>query len=262
MRILSLTSDAGLNSHYIGAIKGAALSASNLQLMPVDINHQIPAFDIVRAAYSVKNFYTHYPESSIHLVSVNNFYGDKPSMLLVKDKGHYFILPDNGIITLIFETLPTHIRRYELDMSQRSPIISSIKEIISDLFSEKPWSKLGRSVRSVNQGLSFQPVIETERIRGTVIFVDIYGNVVVNVHKLLFESVFKNNEVVIYFKQNDPIKGLSVSYNDVEIGEPLCHFNSSNLLELSVNMGSASTLLGLNIDDLIQIELAPVKEKV
>ncbi len=168
----------------------------------------------------------------------------------------------NGIITLIFESLPVQIRRYELDMNQRSPLISCIKEIISDLFSEKTWSKHGKSARSVNQGLSFQPVIDTDRIRGTVIFVDNYGNVVVNVHKLLFESVFKNNEVVIYFKQNDPIKGLSVSYNDVEVGEPLCHFNSSNLLELSVNMGSASTLLGLNIDDLIQIELAPVKEKV
>jgi hypothetical protein len=262
MRILTLTSDAGLNSHYIGAIKGAVLSASDMQLLPVDINHQIPAFDIVRAAYTVKNFFTHYPKNSIHVVSVNDFYGGKPSMLLVKDKGHYFILPDNGIVTLIFEVLPTQIRRYELNMKGRSPLITCIKGIVEDLFSDKTWSKHGKSARSVNQGLSFQPVIDSDRIRGTVIFIDNYGNVVVNVHKLLFESVFEGKEVVIYFKQNDPIKGLSLSYNDVGIGEPLCHFNSSNLLELSVNMGSASTLLGLNIDDLIQIELAVVKEKV
>ena len=48
-------------------------------------------------------------------------------------------------------------------------------------------------------------------------------------------------------------------HNDVDIGEPLCHFNSANLLEIAVNMGSASTLLGLNIDDLIQVELAVAK---
>lgn len=259
MRILSLTSDAGLNSHYIGAVKGIALRESSQQLQLVDINHQIPAYDIVRAAYCVKNFFSYYPEGSIHLVMVSNFIGPKPSLLLVKSKGQYFILPDNGIITLIFETLPSQIRRYVLDMDARGPLIEGVGEIIADLFSEKSWSKHGKSTRSVLQGLGFQPVIESERIRATVVFIDSYGNVVVNVHKLLFESVFEEQEVVIYFKQNEPIRKLSRSYNDVDIGEPLCHFNSANLLEIAVNMGSASTLLGLNIDDLIQVELAVAK---
>lgn len=260
MRILSLTSDAGTNSHYIGAIKGAALKAAQFDILPVDINHQIPAFDIIRAAYCVKNFYSHYPEGTIHLVSVNDYYGSAPAMLLVEDKGHYFILPDNGIITLIFESLPDNIRSYTLDLNDRSPLISIVEKIIVDLYADTPLNKMGKSAKSVMQGLGFQPVIETDRIRGTIVFVDNYGNVVVNVHKILFESVFEENDVVIYFKQNDPIQGLSKSYNDVEIGEPLCHFNSSNLLELAVNMGNASTLLGLNIDDLIQIELAPQKK--
>jgi S-adenosylmethionine hydrolase len=57
----------------------------------------------------------------------------------------------------------------------------------------------------------------------------------------------------LYYKRFDPITELSNHYSDVEIGEMLCLFNDAGYLELAVNMGRASTQLGLKKDDMVQI---------
>jgi S-adenosylmethionine hydrolase len=45
-------------------------------------------------------------------------------------------------------------------------------------------------------------------------------------------------------------------YFDVPVGEPFCRFNATNYLEIAVNMGKASSLFNLKIDDTIQIDFS------
>ena len=60
--------------------------------------------------------------------------------------------------------------------------------------------------------------------------------------------------ISIFFKRFDPIEKISNNYSDVAIGKRLCFFNSAGCLEIAINMGKASSLLGLNIDDSVQID--------
>jgi S-adenosylmethionine hydrolase len=78
--------------------------------------------------------------------------------------------------------------------------------------------------------------------------------VISNISRELFERVGKNREFELYFKRHDPILKLSHNYYDVAVGETLCLINSADYLELAINMGKASSMLGLKLEDTIQID--------
>ena len=58
----------------------------------------------------------------------------------------------------------------------------------------------------------------------------------------------------LYFKRNNPLTKVCEFYFDVPVGEPFCRFNTTNYLEIAVNMGKASSLFNLKLDDTIQID--------
>ena len=70
----------------------------------------------------------------------------------------------------------------------------------------------------------------------------------------LFEKVQNGRAFQLFFKRHDPIVKLSRNYHDVPVGEVLCLFNAADHLEIAINMGRASTLLGLKLDDMVQVD--------
>lgn len=54
---------------------------------------------------------------------------------------------------------------------------------------------------------------------------------------------------------NYEITNISQSYLDVSEGELLALFDSEDQLEIAINKGKASSLLGLGIDDIVRIEV-------
>jgi S-adenosylmethionine hydrolase len=122
------------------------------------------------------------------------------------------------------------------------------------LQSDSDLTALGELTQQVRTRISLQPVINADQIRASVIHIDHYENVVINVHQTLFEQVGQHRSFQLFFKRRHPICTLSENYTDVAVGDPLCRFNSTGYLELAVCMGKAASLLGLEIDDLIQID--------
>jgi S-adenosylmethionine hydrolase len=78
--------------------------------------------------------------------------------------------------------------------------------------------------------------------------------VTLNIPKDLFEKVRNGRKFALFFKRNDPITRLSQHYTDVPVGETLCLFNFAEFLEIAVSMGKASSLLGLKLDDMVQVD--------
>ena len=102
--------------------------------------------------------------------------------------------------------------------------------------------------------ITLQPVTSKSQIRGSIIHIDNYENAIVNISRELFEQLSKKRTFSLYFKRYNPITQLSEQYYDVAIGDILCLFNSAGYLEIAVHMGKAATLLGLKIDDTVQID--------
>jgi len=258
MAIITLTSDWGLKDHYIGAVKGAIM-----RQMPgvsiVDISHNIPAFDLNQTAFIIRNFFRDFPEGTIHIIGVNTEAGIQTPHTLVKHKGHFFIGADNGIFSLIFDEPPEMV--IELDVIQDSnyftfPARDVFAKVACHIAAGKPPEELGHIKTKIMQKMAFQPVIQGDLMKGKVIYVDNYENAFTNITESLFKSIVKNRRFAITFRSPSyRITSISKSYQDVNEGEMLAIFSASGYLEIAINKGKASSLLGLKMDQSVTIEI-------
>jgi len=253
MQFITITTDFGTQDFYVGALKGALFRRMpSLQL--VDVSHEIPPFDIVRASFVIANVWREFPEGTIHLIGVNCVYQQDFRFVVARHAGHYFVAPDNGLLSLLFSNLePTDLRNLPADASEHFAVKNVFAEAVAHLAEGKPFEELGEHAAPLLERISIQPVITPTRIRGTVIHVDNFENVVVNIRREIFESAANGRAFSLFFKRNDPIIQLSSNYCDVAVGEQLCLFNMAGFLEIAVNMGRAATLFGLKVEDVVEV---------
>lgn len=251
--LFTLTSDFGTQDFYAGALKGALLRQCP-EARLVDISHAIKPFDIVQAAFVVQHAYPEFPEGTVHLIGVNCVYDAQFRFVAARHKGHYFIAPDNGILTLLFEQLPeADVRELPLSENGHFPVKNAFAAAAAKLGAGQPLESLGSPAGPLLQRISLQPVLLPGRIRGTVIHIDNFENVVINIRRDVLEKAANKRTFSLYFKRNDPITLLGNNYCDVPVGEPLCLFNSAGFLEIAINMGRAASLLGLKVEDVVEV---------
>jgi S-adenosyl-L-methionine hydrolase (adenosine-forming) len=228
--------------------------AAHPSLYFIDITHQIKNYNISQAAYSLRYSYRNFPEGTIHVISVNNFYSAEARYLAIKHRGHFFIGPDNGIFSLLFDEVSSE--RYVLTDEYKD--INTFKRCFANavghIANEKPFEEIGVFADDFEQRFSLQAVANESQIRGSVIHVDNYGNVILNITRDLWERFAHFRRFTLFYKRNEPINEMSETYSDVAIGETLCLFNAANHLEIAINMGEASSLLSMEIDDAVVIE--------
>jgi len=253
MPIVTITSDFGIDDFYVAAIKGALL-CENDQLSLVDISHNVRPYDIVQGAFILQNAYPNFPEGSVHILSVNNFYQKDICFLAIRQEGHYFIGPDNGIFALLFDGNPELAVELEAKVKDLASLKTMIAKTVAKLANQQPINEIGIPIQQIKQAIAFRPVIREDRIQGTIIHIDHYGNAIVNIQKDLFEKTAKERSFKLLYKRNDPIRKMSTNYQDVPIGAILCLFNSSNYLEIAINSGQAASLLDLKIEDTVVVD--------
>lgn len=253
MQIITLTTDFGTQDFYVGALKGSLLSRIP-EASLIDITHNINPFDIVQAAFIVRNVWPEFAPGTIHLVGVHCVYGPGYRYVAARQGGHYFLAPDNGLLTLIFDHLEGHdLRLLPADQARHFSVKEVFVQAVAHLAAGQPFEQLGEHPVPLLERISIQPVITPTRIRGTVIYIDYFENVVVNIRREIFEKTRNGRAFSLFFKRNDPITELSGDYCDVALGEPLCLFNAAGLLEISINLGKAATLFGLKTEDVVEV---------
>ena len=255
MGIITLTTDLGHTDFYQAALKGSLLS-----LYPtvniIDISHEIPSFDIQQAAFILKNAYKYFPEKTVHLIGIDSVYNKDTRYLAIKHNGYYFVGTDNGIFSLLFDDSPEEI--VELTVMQdlkflHFPLTDIFAKAAVYLAKGGKLSDIGSPIQEIKKRVVIQPIIDKNTIRGSVIYVDGFQNVITNITRELFTEVQDNRTFTLHFKRNETIKQLSWHYNEVAEGEKLCLFGISNHLEIAINKGNASGLLGLQMGDIVRV---------
>ena len=261
MAIITLTTDWGTKDHYLASVKGNLIK--NIpDAKVIDITHEIPPFDINQTSIILKNCYRDFPDGTIHLIGVNSEASIQTPHTVIKIDNQYFIGADNGIFSLVFDRIPDEIVELEIHQdtdkftfSTRDVFIKAACHIIE----KGEILSLGRRKSQVVQMKSFEPVIQRDEsdgsiiITGKVIYIDRYENVMTNIGERHFREYHKNRKFSISFNSFNEISTISESYNDVAPGEMLALFGSNQLLEIAVNQGNASSLLGLYRDTRIRI---------
>lgn len=263
MSIITLTSDMGIKDFYLASIKGAIYKALP-EAKIVDITHHITPFDIAQAAFIVKNTYPDFPENTIHIISVDPEPNINSHHLAIYKDGQYFIGNDNGVFSLLFDEQPEKIYKLTPPPSIGSssfPSKSTFVWAATLLAQGSRLEDIGERTDSYKMRVAFRPVIEADLIKGTVIFIDGYGNVITNIDRKLFESVREGRKFVLYFRgENYGINKISETYNEVPPGEKLAIFGAGDFLEIAINKGvegsggGANKLFGLKLNDIVRIE--------
>jgi S-adenosyl-L-methionine hydrolase (adenosine-forming) len=265
MAIITLTTDMGLKDHYVAAVKGALLTQQPGVLI-VDITHQIKPFDNAGAAFTLGNVWAEFPKGTIHIIGVNPEADAKVPHLVVVHEGHYFIGADTGIFSLLFDKKPLEAFELtlKLDADHRSfPVKNVFVKVACHLARGGTPDVIGRRVAGIRGMIGFQPATDPSSIRGKVVHVDGYGNLVTNITRKLFDDIGKGRVFQIAFaSKEDAINRLHGTYTDVPDGEKVAFFGSTGLLEIAVNKGAeghgggAARLFGAREGSSVRVEFA------
>ncbi|MBK5284792.1 MAG: SAM-dependent chlorinase/fluorinase [Bacteroidia bacterium] len=258
MPILTLTTDWGINDHYVGAFKGSILTGC-ADIKIVSISNTIEPFNTIKASFVLKNSYRNFPEGTIHFVGVMRYDNIKSNEIkemkrvVIKCNGHFFIGSDSGIFSLVLGDSEMEI--ISLDdvtfQNETEKYVSAICHIANG----KPFQDLGAKLDSMTHSYMLSPTIDSSMIRCTIIYIDSFGNGVTNLTRQQFEEGRTERKFTVFFPDNSHfVNSISKHYTDVVNGEAVALFNSAGYLEIAQNCSSAQKLMGIKIMDTVRIE--------
>ena len=253
MALITFMSDFGDNDHYVSAVK-AKILAINPELKIVDISHNISPFDITHGSFVLKSVFREFPPGTIHLVSVNTIDNETDNYIVALIEEHYFIGADNGLISLISEQSPETIIKLHIPDIETSvfPSRDIMARTAAMLASGTAVSDLGMVTADFKKLLGRQLKATKKQISGNVIRVDHFGNLITNIDQEIFNILQKERGFIVKFAREE-ISTIHASYATVDPGECFVVFNSNGFLEIGINKGNASELMGLNFDSPVLI---------
>ncbi len=274
MSLITLTTDFGTKDHFVGAVKGAIYTELP-DARIVDITHEISPFSITETAYILKNSYKSFPEKSIHIVGVDAELSTENKHIAILLDNHYFICPDNGIISMIASEInPTQIVEINIhDRVESSfPVLDVFVQVACFIARGGSLGVIGKEIQTYKKMTEIQPKINANetQIIGSVIYIDNYGNVISNISEKLFSDIGKGRNYKVIARRYTFDK-INKKYNEIinyEIDENRNHydgnrlaiFNSAGFLEIAIyrsnlnTVGGASSLLGLDYRDTVMVE--------
>jgi len=259
MSIITLISDWGNKDHYAGSVKGSILSIAPDTII-VDISHEVPAFKLYQASFILRSCYKTFPAGTVHIIGVNSEATPSTPYTAVMKDGHYFIGADNGVFSLLFDSTPDKI----VEINNPTHLLSTFpgRDVFAPaachLAQGKPIEDLGISRNAVKELIAFKPVVRDNTIRGMVIYIDAYYNVITNINKTLFDEISLGRPFSINFASYS-IEYISNKYSDVPEGEILALFSSDGYLQIAQNLGDAANQLGLGLDSLVVVDFETLK---
>lgn len=261
MPLITLTSDYGLTDPYTASVKGALLTElPGVQLC--DISHQIEPGNLMEASFILRNSYKGFPQATVHLVLVKEI-SKNQRWLAAEMEGHYFVVADNGLISMINPELRLN-KVIEIKINQEQSLFPGrdfLAKVACHLARGGRAEMLGRQVSDYDEKKMYRHTADQEKnsLLGSVVYVDNFGNLITNISRKIFREVGKERSFEIVLPRNQKLTQLNKVYEEVADGKIIALFNSQDLLEIALvnprgkNFNGANTMLGLNVRDSVTI---------
>jgi S-adenosylmethionine hydrolase len=249
--VITLTTDYGTNDHLVGTMKGVILKI-NPDVTIVDITHNVTPFDLLDGALTIGAAYSYFPPKTVHVVVVDPGVGTERRPLLVSAQNQYFVAPDNGVLSVIFEREENVVVRHaNVEHYYLSPISKTFhgRDVFAPVAAwlTKGWQtpSMGDEITDYKKFAMPKPKAADGGLKGVVLRVDAFGNLITNFRaENLPEGVTQNGNFQLQVGTH-VVKKLVDTYARGAAGEPIAYIGSSGYIEIGVNKGSASKTLGL-----------------
>lgn len=185
--IITITTDFGLQDHYVGTMKGVLWSRCPDAHL-VDITHEIPPFSVYAGAYAIDQAASFFPPGTVHIVVVDPGVGTARKAILLESRDQFFIGPDNGVLSLIagraqYAAREIANKEYWLECPSGTfhgrDIFAPVAATVAAR-ATKPQD-IGPALEKIQVLADLKPTeIEPGLWRGKVLSVDRFGNVITN----------------------------------------------------------------------------------
>ncbi len=247
--IITFSSDFGNREYYVGAVKGAILSVCERAHI-IDISHQISPHNLREAAFTLACAYPYFPPGSIHLAVVDPGVGSSRRGLAVATERYFFVGPDNGLFTLIFQQQSV-CQAVSLENNRffRGPVYPTFHG--RDVFGPVAgWLARGTALPELGPPiddwvrLDFPaPKKAGQQLLGTVLHVDTFGNVITCFRPSDFEALPARRRSPQFRVGNERIRKHHRFYSQAQPGELFALIGSSGYYELALMQDSAAARL-------------------
>ena len=253
-KIITLLTDFGTRDGYAASMKGVMLAAAPAAVV-VDATHEIASQDVASAAYVLAQYWNFYPEGTVHVAVVDPGVGMDRQALLVEADERILLAPDNGLLALVAATARRVKARVIRPGVGRSGWISSTfhgRDVFAWVAGKLAAGEIQPGDVSdparVMAGLPW-PSVETgpEELRGTIIYIDQFGNLITNITRPHLVSTGWSAFSVTAGETE--VGSLLRTYGEAVIGDPVALLGSLDHLEVAVRNGSAAASLGLTRGD-------------
>jgi S-adenosylmethionine hydrolase len=247
--VIALLTDFGTRDHYAGTMKGVALGICPDATL-VDLSHDVPPHDVVSAALELAAAYRYFPSGTIFLVVVDPGVGSARRGIAAEIGDFRFVAPDNGVLTAVLDEQPA---KRVVELTERKyarPTVSRTFEGRDRFAPAAAWlargvdlTALGRPAGLIHRLELPQPVIAADRIKGEVVRVDHFGNLITNIRRKTFEALAGGPLQICAGEHN--VARVVSTYADAAPGEICALFGSTDHLEIAANGTSAAAALNL-----------------
>lgn len=253
---ITLTTDFGQRDPHVAFIKGV-LTSQCPDAQIIDLSHEIPRKSALEGALFLASAIPHFPKSTVHIACIAT--GKTPIAVYIADQ--YVICPDNGILTFLEEQHPVEVTR-DLSASELNMIDEGQSYFGRDVFapnaaalaSGKSISDIGAPLERIRKLNYHKPDTRNPtQIKGQVIHVDHFGNLMTNISKSILEGLKVTQIEVSGF----PIEGISTSFADVPDGSPLALIGEAGLLEIAYNNDRADERLSTKEGNNVFVTVQP-----
>jgi S-adenosylmethionine hydrolase len=253
---LVMLTDFGTQDGAVSAMKGVAYSVSQ-DLLISDLSHENPSIFV--GAYRLYQAEQFWPPGTVFVTVVDPGVGTSRLSVVLKTRtGHYFVGPNNGLLSLVAERDGIEgLRQIDERINRRKGSDDSHTFHGRDVFAYT-GARLAAGIISfeqvgpplADQSLISIPYRKPERtgntVKGIIPVLDVqFGNVWTNIPKALFDElkvglgepvrvrIFHNDQLI-----DDAAAPYERTFGDVALGKPLVYVNSLLNLAVALNQGN------------------------
>ena len=244
---LVLFTDFGWQDPYVGQVKSVLLDMAP-GVPVIDLLHNVPDYNAHAGAHLLSALYSAFPTGAVFVCVVDPGVGGPREAVAVEADGRWFVGPDNGLLSVIVAR-SRHCRVWRIT-GLPGPISPSFhgRDLFAPVAGRIAAGNFPADWLEASEGL--QVSFEASDLP-RIIYIDHYGNAWTGIRGGLADVPSMSCQV----------NGHSVPWRRVfaeaRKGEAFWYVNSAGLVEIAVNRGAASQLLGLRVGDPVRLSAAP-----
>ena len=243
--VVTLLTDFGTADSYVAEMKAALLGIVPHATL-VDVTHEVAPGDVRAALYLLDRSWRHFAPGTVHLTVVDPGVGTARRALAAAARQHFFVVPDNGLLTPLLEGA----RVVELPVPASASATFHGRDVLAPaagrLANGEPLAALGRPVEDAHRIPLPAPRRDGEVVLGEVIYVDRFGTLVTNIPADTLppvRSVLAAGHGAAWGR----------TFGDVPAGALVAYPGSGGTVEVALRNGSASKAVGMGVGAEIRV---------